>query len=310
MTANEKKGKAAFIDYYQSLFKDETPSLIQALGQTYPPVVWFPKIHEDKLKHLWQKHGLIWQPLSWYAQALVWPRNLPFHESLPGVSDGLAYLLSPSSLLPVIALEINPPDTVLDACAAPGGKSLVIADTLASPSQLIANDVSPERLKRMKRTFSSFKQNSIRVVNKPAQRLPLYYSNHFDKVLADVPCSSELHVWNDKDHLDKWQMSRIHKLQHIQINLVSALIKTVKPGGLLVYSTCALTPLENEVVVERVLETETSVRLVIPELPLENVSHGLPRYLNQNHVKYTFRILPHLHHQSPAFFAVFKKNSL
>jgi 16S rRNA C967 or C1407 C5-methylase (RsmB/RsmF family) len=207
MNANEKKGKAAFIDYYQTIFKNEINAVIESLSQAYPPVLWFPQKNQSKLKQLWHDHDIPWKSLSWYPQALAWPENLPFPSPLPGMAENLFYPLTPSSLLPVMALELKPDDIVLDACAAPGGKSLVIADQLASPDQLTVNDLSPNRVARLKQTVRQFGFEKVRVMQKPAERISLYHREVFDKILADVPCSSEMHVWHSRKHLETGQLT-------------------------------------------------------------------------------------------------------
>ena len=96
------------------------------------------------------------------------------------------------------------------------------------------------------------------------EKLGRKFPGWFDKVLVDAPCSSEVHVWNSPKHLAEWSINRVKKLHRRQVGLVTRLVDALKHGGLLVYSTCAVTPEENEEVVREVLERRDEILLLLP----------------------------------------------
>lgn len=250
------KGKDAFENYYRNLFnhQEEFESLIDSLKNKTLPILRFKPENEDKLFQLFRAKGLSWKKIDWYGWAVEWPKEVVMGEELPGYKDRLFYPMSQGSLLPVLALNVQANDWVLDACAAPGGKALMISEKLRHPNQLLANELSYDRAMRMKRVFNEYGQDQIQIRIGPAEKLWKKTEILFDKVLVDAPCSSEAHVYRSKEHLSRWSHNRIKKLAHRQKMLVASLVEVVKPGGQLVYSTCAITPEENEMVVEDIIK--------------------------------------------------------
>lgn len=301
------KGKQAFLEYYQTLFNKEVEfqQFLTSLTEKYLPVLLVNKTRINEVKDLWDQAQLSWKPLPWFSQAIQWPEEIAFGTTLPGYSQDWIYPLSASSLLPVIALELKKNDLVLDACAAPGGKSLAISSFLESANQLVSNDLSFKRSVRMQSVFNNFSFHPTISIG-PAERL--YKQNHklFDKILVDAPCSSEKHVFNSPKHLNQWSPKRITKLQQRQIKMVQSMIPLLKPGGRLVYSTCAVTPEENEKVIEHILHMENS--------PLKIIQFHTPAAVNSSQGMETefaplvTRIWSHKQKQDPMFIAVLEKH--
>lgn len=266
------KGKVAFIDYYSRALPhfSSAEDLEKYLTAKNSPVLLFSPFHTPELQKLWRAAGLSWSPLSWFPQALVWPPEAPIGTSLPGYSQGWLYSLNPASLLPVLALFPQTGDTILDASAAPGGKTLAIAGLIdPARSTLIANDVSGPRFKRLRTTLKFFGYPDIPTWRLPIQSIIRSTDLKFDRILLDAPCSSEKHVFNSKHHLKIWSPKRISVLSKLQSHLLNSLVPLLKPGGVLVYSTCALTPLENESVVAKFLDQH-------PNFSLSSLPHSLP----------------------------------
>lgn len=262
MAKQTLKGKEAFLAYYRSIFGEETDEVLKGLLQTIPPVLRFAAKNEERLNKLWQEKGLTVEVAESYPLALKWPKEVPFGEKLPGFDENLFYPMSESSLLPVLALEVNPGEKVLDACAAPGGKALMIAETLDGTGELVANDLSGARANRMRQVLADFVGKGVSVTVKPAEALPYSYPEFFDKILLDAPCSSEQHVYQSPKHLNAWSHKRVTTLKKRQYGMIKSLLYALKPGGRLVYSTCAITPEENEQVIEKVLtKLEGRIRL-------------------------------------------------
>ncbi|KAK3606741.1 hypothetical protein CHS0354_036540 [Potamilus streckersoni] len=166
------------------------------------------------------------------------------------------YLMDASSVLPVIALDLHPNDKILDLCAAPGGKSLSVLQTLLTEN-LTCSDSSQSRMFRLQKVFHSYltestKQNVVQqVCDGIAFREPVY-----DKVLVDVPCNTDRHVLTYEDN-NLFKPGRIQDRIHLpelQKKLLIAGIKSCKPGGSIVYSTCTLSPSQNDGVIQSAFE--------------------------------------------------------
>lgn len=164
------------------------------------------------------------------------------------------YYMDRSSLMTASLLPVTPSSRVLDMCAAPGGKSLVIALKLKEGGALLSNDRSPERRRRMRDVFSSTlgdRADKIKITGYNAESWGLYEKEAYDSVLLDAPCSSERHVINDVKYLSEWSPSRPKRLSITQYAMLSSALMAVKKGGYILYSTCSINSGENEEVIEK-----------------------------------------------------------
>ena len=178
---------------------------------------------------------------------------------------GLAvpYFLDNASVLAALSLRL--PETektsfILDACAAPGGKTLIIASKMANNTILLANELSAERRRRLSAVLDKHlfpdTRNRVQVsgFNAAAAGGRKSELNRFSAILLDVPCSSERHVIQNKAALEAWTPSRPGFLANRQWSLLSAAFLLLAPGGSLVYATCSINPDENDGVAERLLK--------------------------------------------------------
>jgi 16S rRNA C967 or C1407 C5-methylase (RsmB/RsmF family) len=292
-------GREAFIEYYRPLFdSDETFEMfLTSLEAETFPILRFPKKNEAKLKKLWKKEKLPWEVLSWYPYALKWPQGVGKGTTLPG--SELYYVQNASSLLPVLALDPQPGECVLDACAAPGGKALFIAELMKGEGEFVANDLSGVRAARMKKIFAAYGvEEFVNVHHWNAMSFSRSHPLGFDKILLDAPCSSEKHVFNSPKHIRDWKSGRIKHLKKRQWTMLKSLWKALAPGGVLVYSTCAVTPDENELLINKFVQrVEKAVPNSIEVLPL---SPDLPHEKGRVH--------PHKYpNMDPMFVAIFRK---
>ncbi|NXO10232.1 NSUN4 methyltransferase, partial [Oriolus oriolus] len=169
------------------------------------------------------------------------------------------YLMDAASLLPVLALNVQPDDFVLDLCAAPGGKTLALLQT-GFCGHLAANDVSISRTKRLYEILHSYVPREVRdtvsVTSYDGRDWDQVKGGTFHKVLVDVPCTTDRHSATEEDNniFHKRRAKERQMLPMLQLQLLMAGILAAKPGGEVVYSTCSLSPLQNECVVERALD--------------------------------------------------------
>jgi 16S rRNA (cytosine1407-C5)-methyltransferase len=220
-------------------------------------------------------------------------------------AEGLAkpYVLDRASALAALSLKLPETGVILDSCAAPGGKSLVIASRMGKAAELLSNELSAERRRRLARVLDEHldgdTRRRVKVSGFDAAGLGGKRTEwgRFASVLLDAPCSSERHVLRDEKALDAWTPARPRFLSRRQWSLLSAAFLLLKPGGSLVYATCALSEEENDAVVSRLFAKYG-----------EDVVQETPEFTEGEKTKYGRLILPDAcGGMGPMYVAVFLK---
>lgn len=227
------------------------------------------------------------------------PENYSLQKNESGLYN--YYVMDPASVIVAHALEAKPDETVLDMCAAPGGKSLIIAEQMKSGS-LISNEISEPRRERLLRVFHEYipkeQRMFIAVKGLDANLYGLRMPEHFDRILADVPCSGERHLLENAKEFAQWTEKRTKNLAIRQYSLLSAAWLAVKPAGRIVYSTCSISPEENDAVVAKLVKKRKPKilrPLWLKDLDfIEETEHG-------------YRILPDSCGFGPMYFSVIEK---
>jgi len=206
---------------------------------------------------------------------------------------GAYYIQSLSSMIPPIILSPNEKDVVLDLCAAPGSKTTQIGELMNNKGMLIANEPSADRLKMLVHNIDKTGLINAGVTQTRGEWLSRFYHNYFDKILVDAPCSA-LGVLQKKGEVSNWwSEDRVDVLARIQLMLISSAIKMVKVGGEVVYSTCTLTPEENELIINHIVK-KYPIEILDIELPVESIN-ALAKYKDENldeNISKGKRILP------------------
>ncbi|GAB6170444.1 RsmB/NOP family class I SAM-dependent RNA methyltransferase [Clostridium carnis] len=210
--------------------------------------------------------------------------------------EGKIYLQNLSSMLPPLFLDINENQTILDMCAAPGGKSLFMADLTKNNATIFANDVNEIRRQRLSYNIKKQGAESIIVVGTDGCTIGKRLNEYFDRILLDAPCSGEgtIRIKGVKSY-NKWNEKRIKSYVRIQKKLIDSAYNALKPNGIMVYSTCTLNPFENEEVVEYILDKYKNLQIEDISLTLPNVTSGLSKYKNKKYkdeLKKAIRIIP------------------
>lgn len=211
-------------------------------------------------------------PVSWMPTGLASADPLETARDSVAVQEGRAFIQNAASWLPVIALGSKPGETVLDVCAAPGGKTSHIAAMANNQALITANDNSRVRLNKLIANLQRLGVKNVQTTLYDATYIAKKAGEQqFDKVLLDAPCSGEgmMHLDNDKD-FDTWSVAHIKRLQQLQKRLVSQAWQLLKPGGTLVYSTCTMAPEENEAVVSYLLRNQPDARIMPVGIHLPN----------------------------------------
>lgn len=170
---------------------------------------------------------------------------------------GYVYVQESASMIPPVVLDPQPGEMVLDMCAAPGSKTSQIAMYMQNTGMLIANDVSGMRLKALGMNLQRCGVRNAVLTMMQEQRFSRLASQNsefrFDKILVDAPCSGTGTIRKSLRTITEWNPSSITKLSKIQKNLASVAFEMLRPGGVMVYSTCTIEPEENEAVISHIL---------------------------------------------------------
>lgn len=186
------------------------------------------------------------------------------------------YLMDAASLLPVLALGLQPGDIVLDLCAAPGGKTLALLQT-GCCRHLAANDQSTSRTARLQNVLHSYvpqeirNNNQVRVTSWDGRKWGELEGDTYDRVLVDVPCTTDRHSLHEEENniFKKSRKKERQMLPMLQVQLLAAGLLATKPGGHVVYSTCSLSHLQNEYVVQGAIEllaNQYSIKVQVDDL--------------------------------------------
>lgn len=286
----------------------EQSSIFWEIQETAPPISGL------RVNTLKTNPDLIQTALSVELTGLPWTDNgfQLSHGSNPGKhpyhSAGLYYLQEPSAMAPAAALNAQPGDLVLDLCAAPGGKSTQILSLMKNQGLLIANDSNPRRVKALARNIERWGARNAVITNEVPKRLADHFGPVFDRVLVDAPCSGEGTFRTDPGEIKKWSTSFSKRCASIQDEILWFAGKMVRPGGILVYSTCTFNQLENEGSVMRFLHANPD--FVVDPIPFQpGFSNGIPlSKADPGNLKNTVRIWPHLAPGEGHFIARLRKS--
>ncbi|WP_411168057.1 RsmB/NOP family class I SAM-dependent RNA methyltransferase [Clostridium sp. MB05] len=209
---------------------------------------------------------------------------------------GKIYLQNLSSMLPPLFLDLKEDLVILDMCAAPGGKSLYMADLTQNKATILANDVNEIRRERLNYNIEKQGANSIIVLGADGCSIGKRLHRYFDRILLDAPCSGEgtMILKNSKAYRG-WSEKKVALYVKLQKKLFDSAYHALKPGGVIVYSTCTLNPFENEEIIEYALNKYSDLKLENINLELSNVIRGISEYKYKSYnkeVKKAIRIIP------------------
>lgn len=208
-----------------------------------------------------QKLGVHLEKITWANNAYFVDDKLKITAS-PLFTSGEVYVQTASSLIPAIALAPEAGDTVLDLCAAPGGKSCHIAALTQGGIELWVNDAFKPRIRKLKEVLAINHVRPHQVTEYPAQYADKFLQHdYYDRILLDAQCSGEgrVNLSNAKAGLEYWSLKRVHEYSRLQQRMLRSAYKLLKPGGVLVYSTCTIAPEENELPVDQLVRHTDAV---------------------------------------------------
>lgn len=179
-------------------------------------------------------------------------------EGVPFDAGAKTYFLDSASVLVALTLPLDGAKKILDMCAAPGGKTLVLARRMEDDAELFSNELSFERKCRLERVVAEHLlpdvKERVKITCGDGALLCKKQDAIYDAILLDAPCSSERHVLSSPKYLQEWSPARVRSLAMRQWSLLSSAFRILKSGGFLLYSTCAISDEENSCVAKRLLE--------------------------------------------------------
>ena len=241
----------------------------------------------------------------------------PVYVELKADEAAKPYYMDAASVVAGCALPLPDEGEILDMCAAPGGKTLVLASRMNDSCRLTANERSRERYQRLNKVMDEslplHRKNSVTTTCFDGATMCNYGREKYDAILLDAPCSSERHVIQDQKYLSLWTKSRVKTIYMTQWSLLSSAALLLKPEGHLLYSTCALTKEENDDVIKKALKKypcleiqeidfsklKDEVKVFFPDIPI------IPEV---EKTEFGFHILPDRQNGAgPIYFSLFIK---
>ncbi|MBI1882794.1 MAG: RsmB/NOP family class I SAM-dependent RNA methyltransferase [Chlamydiae bacterium] len=235
------------------------------------------KASVEKVREKLRNEGFRLSEVSWYPEAFILQgKGLRELQETEVYKSGEIYVQGLSSMIPPLVLNPQPGEKILDLTAAPGSKTTQMVCLMKGQGRILANDNNKIRFYRLK---ANLELQGVNEMVEPTLRygesLGRVYPTSFDRVLVDAPCSAEGRFSaKEPSSYAYWKLNKVHEMERKQRKLLLSGILALKPGGVLVYSTCTFAPEENEGVLNDALEK------LGEQIELESISFSLPNLMN------------------------------
>jgi len=290
------------------LLGEEYGAFEAALGE---PSVKGVRVNEGKTTY--ERFNKIWgshlTPIL-YARGGFIPDGTEGIGQTPEHHAGMIYVQDPGAMATVNALDIPRGFKVLDACAAPGGKSSQLADMIGDEGVLLSNEYMPKRAKIIVSNFERLGIKNAVVTSLDTAKIAEMFDSYFDLVLCDAPCSGEGMFRKYDVASEEWSVGNVTLSAKRQSEIISNCAKTVKAGGYLLYSTCTYSVEENEGVIADFLDTHPDFKLIpVRDELVRETADGITTEAHSAHpLHLTRRFYPHLSRGEGQFIALMKRD--
>ncbi len=249
------------------------------------------------------------EPLPWYELGFSLAQGEGLGKRIEHFV-GLIYVQEAASMAPPLVLRPQPGERILDIAAAPGSKTTEMSAMMSNTGIVISNDPSPTRIRGLIGNVDRAGCLNVAVCRMDGSALGRAVAGMCDRVLVDAPCSSEGTIRKSAQALDRWSVTAIERFPSIQKRLILAGYLALKPGGVMVYSTCTIAPEENESVVTQLLARQPEAEVREAELPGLVMRPGLREWETESFpeaVTRCRRILPQDNDTEPFFLALIRR---
>lgn len=252
-----------FLERMQRMLGEEFSAFLDSYGQKNHQSLRVNPLKGSREAFL-EKAPFSLSPVAWEKNGFYYgkedqPGRHPFHEA------GVYYIQEASAMAPVVYLDPQPGEQVLDLCAAPGGKSSQIAAAMRGQGILICNEIHPSRAKILSENVERMGIVNALVTNETPQRLAENFPEYFDRILVDAPCSGEGMFRKNEEACSEWSPANVRMCAARQDEILDYAAQMLRAGGRLVYSTCTFAPEEDEGSVMRFLKRH-------PDFSIETVT--------------------------------------
>lgn len=246
---------AAFRERMQDFLQEEYGDFMKAYGRgrwyglRYNPLKFSRSTSYEAGKETFLKTvPFMLEPVKWAEEGFYYhPEEQPgkhvLHEA------GVYYIQEPSAMAVVEVLAPKPGEKILDLCAAPGGKSTQIAGKMMGEGLLVSNEINAGRAKILSQNIERMGVGNAVVCGETPERLAEFFPDFFDRVVVDAPCSGEGMFRKDETAIQEWSAETVRMCADRQRKILEQAALMLKPGGVLVYSTCTFSAEENEGVI-------------------------------------------------------------
>ncbi len=265
------------------------------------------KYNIQDLMRYFKEKNIKFERVLWYSDALI-IKNATEKElqKLEIYEKGYIYLQSLSSMVPTLVLNPKKGEKVLDLTAAPGSKTTQMAALMENEGYILANELDKIRSERLQYNVKSQGAEIVEVINGRGEKIGNSYTEYFDKVLLDTPCSGEGRFWLGKPMTYKdWSLKKVNQLAKIQKKLFESAYKATKRNGIMVYSTCTINKEENEYILDWAINN-FDIKLLEINLNIKEAIKGDNTGLNSS-IDKAIKILPSQNMEG-FFVAKIKKN--
>ena len=255
--------KKEFIDHLSSyLNQNEVEALINSLDKKSINglILNTEKMDEETLLSLYpniKKHPVV--PYAYIFDKDVYQLGKTIYHEL-----GCFYLQEPSAILVSYLLNPNENDTLLDLCAAPGGKTIGASLLMNNKGLIISNDLARDRTFILQENVQRMGRGNIVITNNDFSTIYNHYQNYFTKIILDAPCSGSGMFRKEEKMVEDWSLNKVYKFSMTQCQLIDICYMMLAPGGTMVYSTCSYSYEEDEMVIKHLLENSDATIISIP----------------------------------------------
>lgn len=291
-----------FLEDMQSLLGDEYEQFLASYSDEKKQAL---RINTLKSDYDTVSKEFALSPVPWCKDSYYYDEN-----ERPGKSvlheGGAFYIQEPSASAVVENLGVKAGETILDLCAAPGGKSTQIAAKMQGSGVLVANEIIPFRAKILSQNIERLGVKNCIVTCESPQRLAEKYAGVFDRILVDAPCSGEGMFRKNPLAVSEWSRDNVKACKTRQLDILDCAVKLLANGGRIVYSTCTFSKEENEEVIDAFL-TKYEEFEVLPSQYQFSQGYPIEGGAHNAQLARTSRIFPHKHGGEGHFFAVLQK---